>query len=206
METSAFNDALAFVLQWEGGFVDDPDDPGGRTNKGITQKTYNRWRQKHGLEQSDVLYIDPKEVDRIYAEGYWVPPRCPELARHLDLIQFDTAVNMGVRRAVMILQQGLGCKADGQFGPITAKAAHHCDPDATMKAYCDIREGFYRRLVGRKPRLKKFLRGWLNRLNALRGEVGLMHLELPFGVDFGDADHIAKVPDLAEGQPLEPWR
>jgi lysozyme family protein len=206
METPAFRNALAFILRWEGGFVDDPDDPGGRTNKGITQKTYNRWRQRQGLGQADVLHIDPKEVDQIYVEGYWVPPHCPELAQHLDLIQFDTAVNMGVRRAVMILQEGLGCKADGQFGPITAKAAHHCDPDAVMKVYCDIREGFYRRLVERKPRLKKFLRGWLNRLNALRGEVGLVHLELPFGVDFGDAGHIAKVPDLEEGELMEPWR
>ncbi len=206
MTTSSFHNALTFILRWEGGFVDDPDDPGGRTNKGVTQKTYNRWRQKHGLDPADVLYIDAEEVDQIYAEGYWVPPHCPELARNLDLIQFDTAVNMGVRRAVMILQEGLGCKADGQFGPITTKAAHDCDPEAVMKVYCDIRECFYRRLVERKPRLKKFLRGWLNRLNSLRAEVGLMDLESHIGVDFGDADHIAKVPDLVEGEPLEPWR
>jgi lysozyme family protein len=206
METSVFHNALSFILRWEGGFVDDPDDPGGRTNKGVTQKTYNAWRKKHGLAQADVLNINEKEIDEIYAEGYWVPPHCPELARNLDLIQFDTAVNMGVRRAIRILQEGIGCKPDGQFGPITAAAVRNCDPYTTMKAYCDIREGFYRRLVERKPKLKKFLRGWLNRLNALRAEVGLLELESKIEVDFGDAGHIAKVPDLEEGEPLEPWR
>jgi lysozyme family protein len=203
---SSFKDALSFTMRWEGGFVDDPDDPGGRTNKGITQKTYNRWRKKHGHAPVDVLYIDDKEVNEIYAEGYWVPPHCPELARKLDLVQFDTAVNMGVRRAIMVLQEGIGCRADGQFGPITADAVQKCEPEDTMKAYCDIREGFYRRLVERRPRLKKFLRGWLNRLNALRAEVNLLEYESNIGVDFGDANHIAKVPDLEEGESLEPWR
>jgi lysozyme family protein len=61
MKTPVFHNALAFILRWQGGFVDDPDDPGGRTIKGITQKTDNRWRQRHGLGQADVLHIDPEE-------------------------------------------------------------------------------------------------------------------------------------------------
>ena len=206
MEESPFHSALLFILKWEGGFVDDRDDPGGRTNKGITQKTYNRWRKKHSLEQADVLYIEDKEVDAIYSEDYWLPPRCPELARNLDLIQFDTAVNMGVRRAIMILQEGIGCTPDGQFGPITSEAVNNCELYPTMKVYCSIREGFYRRLVERRPKLGKFLKGWLNRLNALRAQVGLIQLESNIQVDFGDADYIAKIPDLNEGELLEPWR
>lgn len=206
MATSAIQNALPFILQWEGGFVDDPDDPGGRTNKGITQKTYNGWREKHDLPPADVKDISDREVDEIYAEFYWVPPHCPELVRSLDLIQFDTAANMGVRRAIKVLQEALHCEPDGDFGPITAEAAERCDPFTTMLTYCDIREGFYRRLAERKPKLKKFLKGWLNRLNALRAEVGLVRSAPGLGVDFGDAAYIAKVPDLDEGEPLEPWR
>src|SRR5215467_3818504 len=91
MPSAAFEAALPFVLRWEGGFVDHPNDPGGRTNQGVTQKVYDAWRRRQGLPQRDVKMIEHDEVLAIYESGYWIPPRCDLLEAQLDLVQFDTA-------------------------------------------------------------------------------------------------------------------
>ena len=191
----AFEQSLPFVMRWEGGYVDHPDDPGGRTNKGVTQKTYDDWRARQGLASRHVRSIEDAEVETIYATGYWVPPRCDILQRQLDLVQFDTAVNMGPGRAVRLLQAALDCDVDGAFGPQTERAAAGCDLGDTIIAYCDGREAYYRRLAERRPRLSVFLKGWLNRLNALRSEVGLPGFEAAPPLDFGETGYVAKVPD-----------
>jgi lysozyme family protein len=198
MSSAAFNASLPFVLRWEGGFVDHPDDPGGRTNRGVTQKVYDAWRRGQGLRQRDVRAIADDEVSAIYESGYWVPPRCDLLARELDLVQFDTAVNMGVRRAVRYLQGAVGCEVDGDFGPITERASATCDPGSTIVKYCDAREAYYRNLATTRPRLAVFLKGWLNRLNALRSEVGLPGFEAAVTRSFGDTGYIARIPDIGE--------
>ena len=196
MPSRAFDASLAFVLRWEGGYVNHPDDPGGATNKGVTQEVYDGWRVQRGLATRPVQQIEDDELRAIYETGYWMPPHCDLLRSQLDLVQFDTAVNMGVGRAVRFLQASVGCAVDGQFGPRTEGAAAECDLVTTIAAYCDAREGYYRRLVDKRPSLGVFLRGWLNRLNALRSEAGLSGFESWGPVDFGDAGYVAKVPDL----------
>jgi lysozyme family protein len=194
----ALDAALRFVLRWEGGFVDHPNDPGGRTNKGVTQKVYDGWRARQGLAQRDVKLIDEAEAHTIYATHYWVPPRCDRLDTPLDLVQFDTAVNMGVGRAVRFLQAAVGCGVDGDFGPGTERAVAGCDAGTVVADYCKRRERFYVSLAQNNPRLAVFLKGWMNRLNALRKEVGLPGYESAARLDFGDAGYIARVPDIGE--------
>jgi len=196
MAPLTFSSALRFVLLWEGGYVDHPADPGGRTNKGVTQAVYDRWRDARALERRHVRLIEGAEVEAIYEAGYWVPARCEILLARLDLVQFDTAVNMGPSRAVRLLQAALGCGVDGAFGPLTERAAAGCDVDGTVGAYCDARLGYYRRLVERRPELGVFLKGWGNRVRALRGAAGPAGAESATTVDFGDAAYIARVPDL----------
>jgi lysozyme family protein len=198
MPSATFEAALPFVLRWEGGLVDHPNDPGGRTNKGVTQKVYDAWRRRQGLPLRDVKAIDEAEVRAIYKSDYWIPPRCDLLGGPLDLVQFDTAVNMGVGRAVRFLQHTVGCEADGDFGPITERAVAACDRGTIVVGYCDAREAFYRRLAETKPELAVFLKGWLNRLNALRREAGLAGYEAAVALDFGDAGYIARIPDVGE--------
>jgi lysozyme family protein len=99
---------------------------------------------------------------------------------------------------VRFLQASVGCPVDGDFGPQTAQAAGVCDVGASIAAYCDTRERFYRRLAEQRPELAVFLKGWMNRLDALRKEIGLPGYEGVFRLDFGDAGYIAKVPDLGE--------
>ena len=198
MTTSAFQAALPFVLRWEGGYVHHPDDPGGATNQGVTQRVYDAWRAGEGLGKRSVRLVEDDEVRAIYETGYWLPPRCDALRSSLDLVQFDTAVNMGVGRAVRFLQASVGCPVDGQFGSVTQGAAAECDLASTITAYCNAREEYYRTLVQKRPNLGVFLKGWLNRLEALRAEAGLAALESALRVDVGDAGYVAKVPDLGE--------
>jgi len=196
MGSPAFAAALPFVLRWEGGLVDHPDDPGGRTNKGITQRVYDEWRTRQGLAHRDVALVEDVEVEAIYEAGYWVHPRCDLLRSRLDLVQFDTAVNTGPRRAVRFLQAAVGCGVDGIFGRQTAEAAEGCDLGAAIEAYCDARLDYYRRLAEARPELRVFLRGWTNRVDSLRAEAGLRDPFSRMPVDFGDAGYVARIPDV----------
>jgi lysozyme family protein len=198
MPSPRFDVSLPFILRWEGGFIDHPADPGGATNKGVTQKVYDAWRARQGQSPRSVRLIDDAEMQGIYESNYWVPPRCDLLAGPLDLVQFDTAVNMGPGRAVRFLQSAVKCPVDGDFGPGTALALASCDAGDTVLAYCDAREAFYRAIVARKPSQAVFLKGWLNRLRALRAEAGLPGHEglVPRGPAPGEP--IARIPDVGE--------
>ena len=178
--------------------MNNPNDRGGRTNRGITQTVYDAWRKQQGGLPRDVQLLEDAEMQAIYQTQYWLPPRCDLLEGALDLVQFDTAVNMGPRRAVQFLQSASGCGVDGSFGPATQKAVQACDQGAMTATYCDVREKYYRALVARDPSQGVFLKGWMNRLNALRTEAGLPGFEGAGSVDFGDTGFIAKVPDLGE--------
>lgn len=196
MPSPAFEAALPFILRWEGGFVDHPADPGGRTNKGVTQRTYDGWRTRQGVDRRDVKLIDDAEVHAIYETDYWVPPRCNLLDAPLDVVHLDTAVNMGPGRAVRFLQQAVGCGVDGNFGPGTQQAVQSCDGGTALAKYCEIREAFYRQIVARKPEQAVFLKGWMNRLNSLRRHVGIPGFPAVRGSD--TPGPTARVPDIGE--------
>jgi lysozyme family protein len=185
--------------------VDDPDDRGGRTNKGVTQNVYHAWRADQGLPQQDVQQINDQEVAAIYLQRYWLPAKCDMLRSKLDLAAFDTAVNMGPNRAIKILQEAVDSPADGVFGPATKAACDRCDLGEAMINYCDVREGLYRTFAQR-PGQDKFLKGWLNRLNALRRELGLPGFEGTTEPEPDPATPAPKIPDLEKGAPLEAWR
>jgi lysozyme family protein len=189
---------MQFVLRWEGGFVDHPDDPGGRTNKGVTQRVYSAWLAARDAPARDVKLVSDAEIHAIYRDNYWRLAGCGQLPSPLDMVHFDTAVNMGVNRAVRFLQGSVGCSVDGKFGPATRKAVTGCDRGSTVVAYCDTREAFYRKLADARPQLAVFLRGWLNRLDSLRRECGLPGFESASSLDFGDTPYIRRIPDLGE--------
>ena len=80
-EKEIYNKALKFVLKWEGGYVNDPDDKGGATNKGITQGTYNGWLKSKGLQSKDVKFITSDEVAKIYYQNYWLKAKCNTMSK-----------------------------------------------------------------------------------------------------------------------------
>lgn len=117
-----FPQALKLVLKYEGGKVDDPRDPGGRTAYGVTQDTYNAWRKKQGLPNADVFTISQADVAAIYRQEYWDSIRGDDLPSGVDFAVFDFAVNSGVGRAAKTLQSVVGVTQDGQIGPATLQA------------------------------------------------------------------------------------
>ncbi len=97
-----FELALAEVLRWEGGYVNDPRDPGGATNRGITQATYNAWRRDRGEPLRSVAEIGEEEIRAIYRERFWIPAAAYwDAAGHpgIALYLFDAAVQHGVGTA-----------------------------------------------------------------------------------------------------------
>lgn len=145
----SFEKALKFVLRWEGGYVNNPSDKGGVTNKGITQRTYNAFLKMKGLPPRDVKLITDKEVSGIYYAEYWLRANCHKMNDKFAIVCFDTAVNMGVGRVKKFLE-----------------IAEYKD----IKKFLDAREAKYREFANVKGQ-EIFLKGWLNRLNALRKEV-----------------------------------
>ncbi|MFL6578100.1 MAG: glycoside hydrolase family 108 protein [Povalibacter sp.] len=198
MATEGFGISLPFVLRWEGGFVNHRNDPGGPTNRGITQAVYDLWRKRQGLATRSVEQLEDTEMRSIYEAQYWMPPRCDLLMSNLDLVQFDTAVNMGVGRAVRFLQRSIQCEVDGDFGPGTERALSECDQGSTISEYCSLRERFYRGLVDKDAKFAVFLKGWMNRLNALRKEVGLPGFESAAPFSFGDTPYIYNLSEVSE--------
>lgn len=149
--------ALAFTLPWEGGYVNDPADPGGATNHGITQAVYTAWLVEHKQPIAPVKDITSETVAAIYRVKYWAP--CGQgLPAPLDLVAFDTAVHCGVARTQEWLANGWHPTAD---------------PLASARNVCQVRENHYVGLVARKPVMAKFLKGWMNRLAALRTAAGI---------------------------------
>lgn len=101
-----FQIALNFTLRWEGGYVHHEKDPGGATMMGITQATYDGWRQGKGLSKQPVKSISQDEVEQIYYENYWLRAGCDQtepLALAVSI--FDMAVNSGVGTALSMKAQ-----------------------------------------------------------------------------------------------------
>ncbi len=95
MYDSNFEKMLKFVLQREGGYVNDPNDLGGETNKGITHTTYNSYRRSKGLPIQSVKYITDSEVRDIYYNNYYKASGADKISNPtLAAYVFDTAVNM----------------------------------------------------------------------------------------------------------------
>jgi len=165
---SAFSIALAHVLEREGGWSDDPYDPGGPTNQGITLATYARFVGREVTAESlaalkaQLRAIPRSVVETIYRRNYWLPARAADLPPGLQLMHFDAAVNHGVGGAARFLQECLAVTIDGEIGPETLSAAAIAPLDEALARYADIRRRRYRAL----PHFWRFGRGWLARVDA----------------------------------------
>ena len=139
-----FARALAFTLQWEGGYSDNPADHGGATMKGITQATYDAWRKAHDLPVMPVKGITTVELQSIYHHNYWDACECDSLPTSVAIAVFDAAVNSGPSRSIKLLQKACGgLTVDGAIGPKTLAAAQ----TVSVGHVIDQREGWYHAIV-----------------------------------------------------------
>jgi len=186
-----FEACLAETLRWEGGYSNDPVDPGGATMKGIIQTEYDAWRARRKLKTRDVRSIEQAELSAIYLENYWQPLRCSELPAGLDFLVFDFGVNSGVGTAIRKLQSCLGVAVDGHMGSITLEAAETADIERTIQLYMDARRTFLRKI----KTFWRFGKGWMNRCDGVEIAARQMALSMATPVAMHDATDTAPLPD-----------
>jgi lysozyme family protein len=146
--------AIDFVLKAEGGYGNNPNDPGGETKFGISKKSY---------PSLDIKNLTLEQAKKIYIDDYWVRCRCDDLSSPFAIATFDCAVNQGTTKAKRILQMALEVKVDGIIGPITIAAASK-SIRYQVKKLLALRLSEYARLISENKRLLEFSVNWCYRV------------------------------------------
>lgn len=155
--------SMMLIFHHEQGFVDNPKDPGGATNFGVTIKTLSAARGRSASVE-DVRNLTKSEARLILSNSYYRPVRFAELPSGLDHAVADFAVNSGPARAVKELQRVLGVTADAIVGPKTIRAAQAVnDIEGLIERYCIARLAFVKGL----KTFKTFGRGWTRRITGI---------------------------------------
>jgi len=152
-----FDQAVNVILKHEGGLVNNPNDPGGITNFGISKRSY---------PEVDIYNLTKEQAKEIYERDYWKPLRLYMIDNaNVCLELFDFSVNAGLSRAVKMAQKLAGTKEDGILGGITAKAINKFEGDF-VRAFKHARVIYYESLARNNHNLKMFLNGWLRRIET----------------------------------------
>lgn len=173
--------AIAFTLRWEGGYVNNPADKGGPTNRGITQGTLAAAYASGIVKHNNIKALTKSEAMSIYRARYWAPYYWGRYGEPVDMIMFDMTVNHGLGNAVRIAQRacaslGAFIVIDGKGGPKTRETLYTLawkNGLVLSKMLITKRLAFYDRIVAARPSQKSFLKGWRNRTLALAKECGV---------------------------------
>jgi len=181
VDKEIFELAIKFTLSWEGGYVNDPNDPGGETKYGISKRQY---------PNLDIKNLTVDQAKQIYYNDYWKKYKIDKIAAinpYLSIITFDTQVNTG--KGIKILQKTIKdypskefkqIVLDNKFGPITEKYLinlNHISPNFLIHNYINNRTQYYLIITKRNIKLRKFLYGWLNRTISLRNYILTIQLQ-----------------------------
>ena len=145
-----FDDAFQQLIGNEGGYVNNPKDPGGETKYGIS---------KRGYPNEDIVDMTLARAKVIYLLDYWTPAGCEMVIDDLRFDLFDMAVNQGVKTAIRALQMVIGVTQDGIIGPDTLAAIYACHGNLIAR-FNGARLLHYTVLPG----WEQFGRGWANRI------------------------------------------
>jgi hypothetical protein len=161
--------SFEMVLAHEGGYVNDPRDPGGRTNLGVTQRAWESYWSRSSSEE-EMRKLTPNVVKPFYKAMYWDKIKGDQLPAGVDYAAYDLAVNSGVGRAAKYLQRIAGVPEDGVIGPKSLEAIKACDPEQAVQALCDMRLDFLKRL----PTFDTFGKGWSRRVAEVKDKASSM--------------------------------
>lgn len=157
-----FSQAVEIILNQEGGYIWNKDDPGGETNFGITKRNYPNLNIKELTREMAIS---------IYLDDYWGRYRIESLPPDVRLQVFDMTVNMGPKGAATVTQRaiiamsGVSLEIDGEIGPKTISALLQADQKALNLWIAIERKNYYIALVLSKPKMITFLRGWNRRVD-----------------------------------------
>lgn len=162
---SAFERALPILLEQEGGYVNHPRDPGGRTNLGVTQRVWESWIGRPATEM-EMRRLTIDDVAPLYRKRYWDAISGDALPAGVALMVFDFGVNAGPARAARYLQIAVGAVPDGKIGPKTLAKVAAVPERELIAEYADDRRKYYRQL----PTFGTFGRGWMRRVAHIEAE------------------------------------
>jgi lysozyme family protein len=164
-----WNDSFTAVLKHEGGFVNNPKDPGGMTNLGVTRSAWQAYLNRD-VTEAEMRALTPETVKPFYKAMYWDKIKGDQLPAGVDYAAYDLAVNSGTGRAAKYLQQIAGVVSDGVIGPKSLEAIKSCDPEQVVEALCDMRLDFLKRL----PTFDTFGKGWSRRVAEVKDKAAAM--------------------------------
>jgi hypothetical protein len=155
----SFDRCVAVTLAYEGGFADNPGDPGGATNFGITRRTLESYLG-HAVSVDDVRNMSSSTAIAIYRANYWNQMRCGDLPAGVDLMVFDYGVNSGPATAIKALQGLARATPDGAMGPLTLRAIANAGSNGLVNGLAQARMTYLRGL----PMFAQFGDGWTRRV------------------------------------------
>ncbi|MBC2884986.1 glycoside hydrolase family 108 protein [Ochrobactrum sp. CM-21-5] len=158
-----FQKVMPYIFNEEGGYTDNPADPGGATNMGITIATLSAWAGRQ-VSPQDVKNLAQASATKIYRQEFWDKIDGNDLPSGLDYAVFDFAVNSGPGRAAKMLQGLVDTAEDGVIGAQTVAAAAARAPEDIINALCDARASWLRGL----STASIFGNGWLARVERVR--------------------------------------
>ena len=169
--SSFFDRALEYVLKNEGGFVNDPNDPGGATNYGITQGTYASWRGEP-VNALDVETMSLEEAGTIYRERYWTPLGCDKLRQYpIACAMFDAGVLFGIHASATSAQQASmfmlpeGLVVDGKIGVKSIAALDLVQPQVFLPGFRHMLRQRVNRIIELRPTSERYRDGWNARID-----------------------------------------
>lgn len=164
---------VPFILRWEGGFVNDPDDLGGATNKGITMDTFEAYCRKKGYPKPTVerlKNITDTDWYEVFKTLYWDRWKADEIkSQAVANILVDWVWASGVH-GIKRPQRILGVTVDGLVGTKTLSYLNSADPKCLFEAIKADRIKFIDEICKARPKNDKYRKGWLNRINAITYE------------------------------------
>lgn len=157
-----------FILKWEGGFVNDPDDLGGATNRGVTLATYMQYCRNKGYPVPTVerlKNLSDHEWTEILKTMYWDRWKADQIeSQSVANILVDWAWASG-NYGIKIPQQLLGVTVDGIVGLKTLEAVNSRNSRELFDMIKIARFDFIEDICRKRPANNKFKRGWFNRIN-----------------------------------------
>lgn len=164
-----FDRAIGPVLEHEGGYVNDPVDPGGETNYGISKRSY---------PDEDIASMTRERACELYYRDFWMRPGIGDLPWPVSGKVLDVAVNIGTGRAIRMLQAclcrlGWWVEIDGEIGKQTLGAASRVNTTSLVRALCRSQAERYERLIEKNPDLAKYRNGWAARAAYEPGQIAI---------------------------------